>query len=62
MAEGENLEKKVEMDSCVSCGTLTEYSINTPIDLRKYYIEGAGQTCEICYNRIYGPLEFPGKR
>jgi len=56
-----SLEKAVgkeqikDHDSCVSCGTITEYSIHTPIDLRKYYVEGAGQPCKTCYDRAYGP-------
>ncbi|MBT4377083.1 hypothetical protein HOD29_06940 [archaeon] len=54
MAEGDNLEKKVEFDSCVSCGALTEYPVTMHIDLRDHYIECAGQTCKICYEQIYG--------
>ncbi len=42
-------------DSCVSCGTPTEYSIHTPIDIRDHYVEGAGQLCKTCYDKVYGP-------
>lgn len=43
-------EKK---DKCISCGKITEYTITTHIDQRKNYIEGAGQLCPGCYNKIY---------
>jgi len=36
-----------------SCGAETEYSKETNINLRKWYVEGAGQLCEKCYRRIY---------
>ena len=45
--------EKVIMDKCVSCGKETEYPKNTHIDYRMYYIEGAGQLCEFCFNKIY---------
>jgi recombinational DNA repair protein (RecF pathway) len=45
------MEEKLE--KCVVCGQNTEYGINDDINLRKYYIEGAGQLCEECFNRIY---------
>jgi len=40
-------------DKCVLCGDETSYTMNTPIDERYYYVEGAGQLCEKCYNKIY---------
>jgi hypothetical protein len=43
----------MEKDSCVVCGKETEYTKDTHIDLREYYIEGAGQLCEECYVSIY---------
>jgi len=42
-----------EKEKCVSCGKETEYKITDHIDLRKNYIEGAGQLCPGCYNEIY---------
>jgi hypothetical protein len=54
MEPKEKLEVKQEMDKCVSCETETSYSINTPVDLRDYYIEGASQLCQKCYEKIYG--------
>lgn len=37
-----------QYDKCVMCGKETEYSIDTPIDYRYNYIEGAGQICPEC--------------
>jgi len=42
-----------EKEKCVSCGKDTPYTINTPVDLREYYIEGAGQLCMDCYFHIF---------
>lgn len=45
------LEKQLEnlsntqYDTCVICGNKTPYPINTHIDYRVGYIEGAGQGC-----------------
>jgi len=47
------MERKEKKDCCVSCGAETEYSKETHVNLRKYYVEGAGQLCEKCYRRIY---------
>lgn len=40
-----------EKDRCVLCWGETEYSKNTPIEDRQFYIEGAGQLCEECYRK-----------
>ena len=40
-------------DKCVMCEKETEYDIDEHIDNRLYYVEGAGQLCEECYNKIY---------
>jgi hypothetical protein len=47
------IEKLVEKDTCVLCGSSTEYDINCNINERKYYVEGAGQLCELCFAKIY---------
>jgi recombinational DNA repair protein (RecF pathway) len=49
----ENVGKKEEMDNCVNCGEKTNYPKNMNIDYRNYYIEGAGQLCKNCYDKIY---------
>jgi hypothetical protein len=40
-------------DKCVSCGTETVYDKIDHIDFRIGYIEGAGQLCLDCYDKIY---------
>jgi len=46
-------ESKPEMDKCVSCGKETQYPKHMHIDYRYYYVEGAGQFCKECYDKIY---------
>ena len=41
------------MDTCVICGRTTIYSRDTHIDYREYYVEGAGQLCKSCCEKIY---------
>ena len=41
------------IEKCVSCGEDTPYRLNENIFNRYHYVEGAGQLCEKCYNRIY---------
>ena len=40
-------------DICVRCGKETEYDINTPITVRRYFVGGAGQLCEKCFHILY---------
>ena len=40
-------------DKCIRCGKETEYDINTPITVRRYFVEGAGQLCEECFHILY---------
>lgn len=47
--------EKVETEKCVSCGEPTNVPINQNIELRAFYVEGAGQLCEKCYDKVYGP-------
>ena len=37
---------------CVCCGGITSYQVDTPVWMRKYYIEGCGQLCRCCYFEI----------
>ena len=46
-------EEKEEMEICVKCGCVTNIPVNMHIDMRTYYVEGAGQLCNKCYNAIY---------
>jgi hypothetical protein len=41
-------------DLCVMTGEKTPYRTETPVDLRLYYVEGAGQLCQKAYEAIYG--------
>jgi hypothetical protein len=43
----------MKKDKCISCQKDTQYDEMTHIDIRYYYIEGAGQLCPNCYNKIY---------
>lgn len=47
----ENLKEKTEI--CVLCDKETPYKFTDNIDLRNWYVEGAGQLCENCYNDLY---------
>ena len=42
-----------ELEKCVSCGNETNVRVDTHVDARLYYVEGAGQLCPDCYGRIY---------
>ena len=35
-------------DCCVLCGKETQYDKETPVNLRKHYVEGVGQLCDHC--------------
>lgn len=42
---------ELEFDKCIECGLETPYFVDTHIDLRSGYIDGAGQGCfqkQIC--------------
>ena len=39
-------------DKCVLCGVETEYTIDTHVDQRIGYIDGAGQLCNGCYDKL----------
>ena len=43
----------VGLDKCVMCGAKTEYTKDTHIDEREYYVEGVGQMCKQCHTKIY---------
>ena len=47
------MKNEVELEKCALCGKETDIPINLDIDLRKNYVEGAGQLCPACYNKIY---------
>ena len=41
------------MEKCVRCGKETAYQVSTPVDLRRWYVEGSGQLCETCWRKVY---------
>lgn len=45
------MTKKKEL--CIRCGKETPYEVNTPITVRRYFVEGAGQLCEACFHILY---------
>ncbi len=40
---------ETKYDKCVCCRAPTPYTVDTPISLRKYYIQGCGQLCKACF-------------
>jgi hypothetical protein len=44
----------MEKELCIRCNKPTPYHPNTPIMLRRYYVEGSGQLCPLCYQELYG--------
>ncbi len=46
-------KKKIEYEKCVSCGCETNILKSLHIDYRNFYVEGCGQLCEKCWNKIY---------
>ncbi|MCK4647654.1 hypothetical protein KAT24_01855 [Candidatus Pacearchaeota archaeon] len=42
-----------ELEKCVLCDNETNVKVKTRIDMREYYVEGAGQLCPGCYIKIY---------
>jgi len=46
-------EELEEKDKCTVCSDDSVYDKTMPIDLRLGYIEGSGQLCLECYDKIY---------
>ena len=42
-----------QKELCIRCNKPTPYHSNTPITLRRYYVEGSGQLCEKCFYELY---------
>lgn len=45
--------KKVPYERCVVCGAMTDIPQILPIENRSCYIEGCGQICRQCYQKLY---------
>lgn len=41
-------------EMCVVCGKATRYTIEQSVHEREFYVDGAGQLCRECFQRIYG--------
>ena len=54
------MKKKVGIENCVLCDKETDVPINLDINLRKNYVDGVGQLCPACYNKIYDEREDKG--
>lgn len=50
---GSILKKDDKVDRCVLCGKATDYSKDTHVANRDYYVDGAGQLCPDCYKDVY---------
>lgn len=44
---------KALTEKCVSCGAETNIPVSLHIDLRMFYIEGAGQCCKECFEKLH---------
>lgn len=40
-------------ENCISCGIVTSEDLSKDINYRNFYVEGAGQLCKTCYERVY---------
>lgn len=45
-------------EKCVICGAETAYDETTNIDLRQNYVEGMGQVCDRCSDRIASNIQI----
>ena len=46
-------ETNNQYDKCVGCGKTTSFSKGHSIEGRLWYVEGAGQLCGKCWDKIY---------
>ena len=47
-------EEMNKTDRCTICYKDTFIPKNYSIDLRNHYVEGAGQLCSECWDKVYG--------
>ena len=57
----------MQTEQCVVCQIDTKVPVDKPVDARYNYVEGAGQLCKECWNKIYnkqqyGPVAQLGER
>ena len=41
-------------ERCVLCGSVTDIPADLSIDRRSCYVEGSGQLCRNCWQKLYG--------
>ena len=40
-------------DKCIRCEEETKYDESTHVDLREHYIDGGGQLCKVCWDKVF---------
>jgi Zn ribbon nucleic-acid-binding protein len=51
------MEKNIETEKCVSCGIDTKISVSLNVEVRSFYVDGAGQLCPDCYKKTFDKQE-----
>ena len=46
-------KKPNKRDNCVCCGNETQYDEFDHIDKSFFYVDGCGQLCVACWNKLY---------
>lgn len=39
-------------DTCILCKEATEYAEMDPVAARTFYVEGTGQLCQACFDKV----------
>ena len=52
------MNEETDFEKCVYCGKITTVPKAMPIHKRSYYIDGTGQLCQNCFNKIYNCIEM----
>ena len=47
------ISMETNMEKCVVCNIETDVPVDKPVDLRYHYVEGAGQLCKSCWEKVY---------
>lgn len=48
----------LKTDNCVFCNKDTQIPSCTNVEMRNYYVDGAGQLCDECFVRIYDKINL----
>lgn len=46
-------DEDIRYEKCVCCKKMTKVLKKTNVELRSFYVEGAGQLCYDCYKGLY---------